>query len=70
MTRFVEGADRRQPTLLPSCLDDYVSEDNPARVVDVFVDELDLRALGFEGMAPASTGRPAYHPNTLLKFYI
>ena len=70
MTRFVEGSDRRQPTLLPSCLDDYVSEDNPARVVDVFVDELDLRSLGFEGMAPASTGRPAYHPATLLKLYI
>jgi len=70
MSRFVEGDDRRQPTLLPSCLDDYVSEDNPARVVDVFVDELDLRALGFEGVAPASTGRPAYHPGTLLKLYI
>jgi len=70
MNRFVEGADRRQPTLLPSCLDDYVSEDNPARVVDVFVDELDLGALGFEGVVPAATGRPAYHPNTLLKLYI
>ena len=70
MSRFVEGADRRQPTLLPSCLDDYVSEDNPARVVDVFVDDLDLRTLGFEGLAPASTGRPAYHPGTLLKLYI
>ena len=70
MSRFVEGADRRQPTLLPSCLDDYVSEDNPARVVDVFVDELDLRALEFEGVAPAPTGRPAYHPGTLLKLYI
>ena len=70
MSRFVEGDDRRQPTLLPSCLDDYVSEDNAARVVDVFVDELCLRALGFEGVAPASTGRPAYHPGTLLKLYI
>ena len=70
MSRFIEGEDRRQPTLLPGCLDDYVSEDNPARVVDVFVDELDLRALGFEGVAPAATGRPAYHPGTLLKLYI
>lgn len=70
MSRFVEGEDRRQAALLPSCLDDYVSDDNPARVVDVFVDELDLQALGFDGMAPAATGRPAYHPRTLLKLYI
>jgi hypothetical protein len=46
MSRFVEGEDRRQPALLPSCLEDYVSEDNPARVIDVFVDELDLASLG------------------------
>jgi transposase len=70
MSGFVECEDRRQVSLLPSCLEDYVSEDNSARVVDVFVDELDLRALGFEGMTPASTGRPAYHPGTLLKLYI
>jgi len=69
MTRFVEGEDRRQATLLPSCLDDYVAEDNPARVIDVFVDELDLRTLAFE-VIPAITGRPAYHPSTLLKLYI
>jgi len=55
MSRFVQGADRRQPTLLPDCLDDYVAEDNPVRVVDVFVDELDLKSLGFEGMTPAAT---------------
>ncbi|WP_217431904.1 IS1182 family transposase [Brevundimonas vesicularis] len=70
MSRFVQGADRRQPTLLPECLDDYVAEDNPVRVVDVFVDELDLKGLGFEGMTPAATGRPAYHPATLLKLYV
>jgi transposase len=69
MSHFVEGEDRRQPALLPSCLDDYVAEDNPSRVVDAFVDELDLGALGFEAM-PAATGRPAYHPRTLLKLYI
>ncbi len=69
MSRFVEGEDRRQSTLLPSCLDDYVSEDNPARVIDVFVDELDLGELGFAGDA-AMTGRPAYHPATLLKLYV
>ena len=69
MSGFVEGEDRRQPALLPSCLDDYVGEENPARVIDVFVDELDLVALGFE-MTPAATGRPAYHPAMLLKLYI
>lgn len=70
MSRFVQGADSRQPTLLPECLDDYVAEDNPVRVVDVFVDELDLKSLGFEGMTPAATGRPAYHPVMLLKLYV
>jgi transposase len=66
MARFVLGADRHQVTLLPDRLDDYVSEDNPARVVDRFVDELDLAALGFAGVRPAATGRPGYHPATLL----
>jgi transposase len=70
MKRFVEGEDRRQATLLPDCLDDYVTEDNPVRIVDVFVDELDLAALGFAGIVPEVTGRPAYHPATLLKIYI
>lgn len=69
MSRFVEGDDRYQPMLLPSCLDDYVGEENPARVIDVFVDELDLGDLGFV-VVPAVTGRPAYHPTTLLKLYI
>src|SRR5471032_2604267 len=70
MKRFVEGEDRRQSLLLPDSLDDYVSEDNPVRVVEVFIDELDLRALGFAGVEPASTGRPAYHPSTMLKLYL
>jgi transposase len=69
MSGFVEGEDRRQQSLLPRSLEDYVGEDNPARVVDVFVDELDLAAIGFD-LAPAATGRPAYHPATLLKLYI
>lgn len=60
MKRFVEGEDRRQTLLLPESLDDYVTEDNPVRVVEVFIDELDLGALGFEGVRPAVTGRPAY----------
>ena len=59
MKRFIEGESRTQVTLLPECLDDYITEENPVRVVDVFVDELDLGALGFEGVDPAATGRPA-----------
>ena len=70
MKRFVEGEDRRQATLLPDSLEDYVTEDNPVRVVDVFIDELDLEALGFSGVVPEVTGRPAYHPATLLKIYL
>ncbi len=70
MKRFVEGENRTQSTLFPESLDDYIAEDNPVRVVDVFVDELDLKALGFAGAEPEATGRPAYHPGTLLKIYI
>lgn len=70
MKRFVEGEDRQQGVLLPEFLDDYVSEENPVRVVDVFVEELDLGALGFEGVVPEATGRPAYHPGLLLKIYV
>src|SRR2546423_12234002 len=70
MKGFVQGADRRQTTLLPECLDDWVDESNPVRAVDVFVDALDLRDLGFDGVAPAATGRPAYHPSPMLKLYI
>src|SRR6516162_9518869 len=70
MKRFVEGEDRLQGVLLPEFLDDYVAEDNLVRVIDVFVDELDLRALGFEGVVPEATGRPAYRPATLLKIYL
>ena len=70
MKRFIEGEDRSQATLLPECLDDYIAEDNPVRAVDAFVEELDLKALGFAGADPAATGRPAYHPAVLLKLYI
>src|SRR5215471_14033040 len=70
MKRFVAGADRGQATLLPECLDDYIDESNSVRVVDAFVEALDLGELGFEGVEPAATGRPAYHPSTLLKLYI
>lgn len=70
MGRFVEGEDRCQSLLLPESLDDYVTEDKPVRVVEAFIDELDLGSLGFEGVMPAATGRPAYHPSTLLKIYL
>jgi transposase len=68
--RFIQGENRTQVTLLPESLDDYVTDTNPVRVVDVFVGELDLGKLGFEGVVPAETGRPAYHPADLLKIYI
>ena len=59
-----------QPALLPHCLEDYVDEENPVRVIEVLIDELDLASLGFSGVTPAATGRPAYHPATLLKIYL
>lgn len=70
MKRFVEGECRDQITLLPESLDDYIGEENPVRVIDVFVDQLDFRDLGFESIQPAATGRPGYHPASLLKIYI
>src|SRR5438045_3972000 len=70
MPRFIEGEDRMQPALLPQCLEDYVDEEKPVRVIEVFIDELDIAALGFSGMTPAATGRPAYHPSMLLKIYL
>jgi len=70
MRRFVEGMDRGQSTLFPESLEDWICEDNPVRVIDVFVDELDLAELGFGGVDPEVTGRPSYHPSVLLKLYI
>ncbi len=70
MKRFVEGEDRRQGVLLPEFLDDYVSEENPVRVIEAFVEALDLGALGFEGVVPEATGRPGYHPGLLLRIYV
>lgn len=70
MKRFIQGEERTQATLLPELLDDYIADTNPVRVVDVYVDELDLGKLGFEGVEPAATGRPSYHPGVLLKLYI
>jgi transposase len=70
MRRFVEQADRGQWTLLPECLDDFIDESNPVRVIDVFVDALDLAEMSFEGAEPAATGRPSYHPSVLLELHI
>jgi transposase len=70
MKRFVEGVDRGQRTLFPDCLEDWIVEDSPVRVIDAFVDELDLGDLGFSGVDPEATGRPSYHPSVLLKLYI
>jgi transposase len=70
MAGFVAGTDRGQATLLPECLDDWVDDSNPVRVIDAFVEMLDLRDLGFTSVDPADTGRPAYHPSIHLKLYI
>jgi transposase len=70
MKRFIEGTDRSQSTLFPESLEDWIDGDNPVRAIDVFVDELDLGALGFGGVDPEVTGRPSYHPSVLLKLYI
>ena len=70
MKRFIEGVDRSQSTLFPERLEDWIGEANPVRVIDVFVDGLDLRGLGFDRVEPRETGRPSYHPSVLLKLYI
>jgi len=70
MKRFIQSENRNQGTLFPEYLEDYVSENNPVRIVDVFVEHLDLGKLGFNGAEPAITGRPSYHPGVLLKLYI
>ena len=70
MKRFIQGENRTQSILFPETVDDYVADTNPVRIIDVFVDEIDLGKLGFDGVDPAATGRPAYHPSILLKIYI
>ena len=70
MAGFVEGVGRDQSSLLPATIEDYVGDDNPVRAVDVFVDGLDLRKLGFTSVDPLAMGRPGYHPATMLKLYI
>jgi transposase len=70
MKRFIESEDRKQVMLLPENLDDFVSEDNPIRIIEAFVEELDLGSLGFDGAMPSTTGRPFYHPAARLKIYL
>ena len=70
MKRYIEGKSRAQMVLMPESLDDFIDDDNPVRVIDLFVDELDLQGLGFASAQPAVTGRPGYHPGLLLKLYI
>ena len=69
MSRFVESEERAQETFLPRRLEDYVTGEE-ILVIDIFVEELDLNKLGFAGMQPEATGRPAYHPSTMLKIYL
>ena len=70
MKRFIEGENRYQSTLFPESLEDYIAEDNAIRIVDAFVDKLDLKGLGFESAEPSETGRPGYQPGVMLKIYI
>ncbi len=70
MSGFIEGVDRGQATLFPDRLEDWICEDNPVRVIDLFVEEIDLEQIGFRRIAPARTGRPGYHPSVLLKLFI
>jgi transposase len=70
MKRFIEGEDRKQVTLLPECLDDFIDDDNPVRIIDAFVEGLELGPLGFDGATASATGRPSYHPAVLQKIYI
>jgi len=70
MAGFIEGVSRDQTTLFPERLDDWIGEDHLVRVVDLFVDELDLTAIGFRRHTAARTGRPGYHPAVLLKLFI
>src|SRR5215475_9275123 len=67
---YIQGEDRSQAALLPAAIEDYVAADAPVRVIDAFVDGLDVEGLGFGRSVPAATGRPPYDPRDLLKLYI
>jgi transposase len=70
MSRFIKGQHRQQATLFPERIEDYITEENPVRFIDAFVNKLNLFELGFASVEPKATGRPAYHPSTMLKLYI
>jgi len=70
LKRFIQGQDRSQTTLFPESLEDYIDDDNSVRVIDAYVDALDLFEMGFVRVRPKATGRPSYHPSILLKLYI
>ena len=67
---YIEGKDRHQATLFPESIEDYITEDNPVRFIEAFVADLDYEQLGFIRALPKDTGRPGYHPATLLKLYL
>ena len=67
---YIKGQARGQMTLLPDCIDDLVSPENPVRVIDAFVDGLDMEQLGFQRAVPNETGRPSYDPRDMLKLYV
>jgi len=70
MARFIEEDNKSQALLFPQRLDEYIAEDNPVRIIDAFVDGLNLQHLKFERAIPKTTGRPGYQPSTLLKLYV
>lgn len=68
--KYIQGSDRNQLSILPDCIEDYIDENNPVRVIDAFVNSLDMNLLGFLRAKPNQTGRPSYDPRDLLKLYI
>jgi transposase len=68
--KHIEGIDRNQITLMPDAIEDYIAEDNPVRFLDIYVDHLDLKDLGFPHVEPEARGRPPYHPGDLLRLYL
>lgn len=70
VAQYISGTDRRQPMLLPASVDDYISDDNPVRALDAFVDSLDPQKLGFDVRHDSSKGRPGYAPATLIKLFL
>ncbi len=68
--KYIEGQSRHQISLFPDCIEDYIDENNPVRVIDAFVESIDLKVAGFIRPTPKETGRPSYNPKDLLKLYV